>query len=80
MTTDDTPARAKLDAILALPQEAAGMNSTQLRAILDQLGATPVMPEQFGDLLDEARTAVATVASALMSMRDHALDREQGRP
>lgn len=79
MDNDDTPARAMLDAILALPRQAAGMTSTQIRAILDQLGQLPIMECEFGELTEEARTAVATVASALLSMRDYALERERER-
>lgn len=77
MPYEENRARAAIRDWLDLPRQAAGMHSAQIRTMIYEIGQRAVMPEEFGPLTDEARTAIQTVASALMSMHDNAVDRER---
>lgn len=77
MNYDENEARAKIAALLQLPADLAGASSASLSAALAELGKFHPSPEEFGDLTAQANTAFDTVYSALLAMRERALERER---
>lgn len=75
-----TNAREIIDALLQLPSACAGMDSRTLEAEIALIDAVPFTVAEFGALLAEAETARDTVRSALLALRDAAINREHGRP
>jgi hypothetical protein len=70
-------ASVKLADLLDLPALLAGSDSSSLTAALDKLGEFHPTPAEFGSLVEQAHMALDTVCSALLAMRDRALEREQ---
>jgi hypothetical protein len=76
MTYDEHAARAKLDALLELPEKLAGASAAALDTALAELERFTPAESEFGPLLAHAETVLATVCSALQAMRDKAQERE----
>lgn len=68
---------AKIDAIRRLPVDYAGLDSTALTEALGTLAKREIMDDEFAEFVAEARMAVDTTASALMVLRERALEREE---
>lgn len=80
MIHDQQAAQAKIDALLDLPATLAGASALSLAAALDELGRFHPQEAEFGNLLDAAQLALDTVCSALLALRDNALEREKVQP
>lgn len=80
MTYDHLEAQAKIDAFLSLPATLAGSSSAALDAAAAELAAFCPTVEEFAGLLQEVQTALDTVCSALLAMRDTAIERERAQP
>lgn len=70
-------ASVKLAELLDLPATLAGSGSVALTAALDKLGEFHPATAEFGLLTDQVHMALDTVCSALLMMRDAALERER---
>lgn len=68
---------AIIDSIRRLPAEYAGYDSAVLTDLLATLAKREATEEEFAEFATEARTAIDTTASALLTLREGALAREE---
>lgn len=78
MTFDRPAAQAAIDSLLLLPEQLAGSTVAALDAALAELAHLALTADEFGPLLTDAAMALQTVNSALLTLRNAAVEREQG--
>lgn len=78
MTFDRPAAQASIDALLDMPRLLAGSPVAALDAALAELAQIVPTVEEFGPLLTDAAIALQTVNSALLALRERAIERELG--
>lgn len=68
--------RSRIASITHLPVQHAHDHSVAISIVLARLGAMTIMPDEFAEFTEEARTAVDTTRSALEALRDAKRTRE----
>lgn len=69
--------RDRIAVIAGLPLAVINMSSTQISAVIADLGAMPINEERFAEFLEEAVALVDQMKVKLTEVRDSVLDREQ---